>query len=185
MDRNSEEPEFTDKLFNGDFTIYVSAEDRVGNSGTVSSERITEVDIDARIVRNLDEISGSLTDDDGNVYMKRGESGYVSSEILGYPDAVLVDFTNDELDAYDTLYIFGEFDAGTFTGNVVNMTGGEHRIQLRTDFTIPLEYEGGSVHAVITAYKDGRSISWECDAEVLAEGSVLDEFMTILKGPGD
>ena len=184
VDRNSEEPEFTDKLFNGDFTIYVSAEDRVGNSGTVSSERITEVDIDARIVRNLDEISGSLTDDDGNVYMKRGESGYVSSEILGYPDAVLVDFTNDELDAYDTLYIFGEFDAGTFTGNVVNMTGGEHRIQLRTDFTIPLEYEGGSVHAVITAYKDGRSISWECDAEVLAEGSVLDEFMTILKGPG-
>ncbi len=185
LDEDMDEPVFENKLFNGNFIIYVTSEDRVGNRIRESSEPVTELDINGHIVRLLDEISGPVTDSEGRPCMKKGESGFVLASVWGYPDAVLVSFESEEMDGYDTLYIFGNNYADIPEEvRVVYMSEADYLNEIRTDFTIPLEYGENKISVTITAFKGDESLSWECGTGIYAQGTILDELMTILKGPG-
>ena len=184
MDPSSEDVCFDNKLFNGRFIVCISSEDNVGNYGTEESAGITELDADVKIIRTLDEITGSLIDSFGNMYMKKGESGYVSSRVWGYPDAVLVSFDDESLSEYDVLYVTGSSVPVYFTeytGTIVWVDSPEYYIECRTDFIIPLGYDEDDVSVTITCCKGDEMIIWEARCMVVSSGSVLDELMTVLR----
>ncbi len=184
MDPESTEPVFENMLFNGRFVISVYSEDNVGNKGYDSSEHITELDINGRICRCLDDVTGPLTDDFGNAVIKRGESGYVLSYVWGYPDAVLVSFEDERLSGYDVLYVTGDRCpdiAGSFSGTVVYAEAPDQILEGRTDFTVPLEYDGSVINVRITAYRGNESLSWETECGIVSRGSVLDALITVLR----
>ena len=175
---------FENMLFNGRFVISVSSEDNVGNYGTEESAGLTELDVNGEIVRVLDTITGTLVDEDGRHYIKKGESGYVVSKVWGYPDAVLVSFGDPELSGYDVLYVTGSAIPGAlsgFEGTVIYIDRPEYYLEMETTFTVPLEYEGGEIEVTITAYKGDECITWEAECAVHRLGSVLDELMTVLR----
>jgi hypothetical protein len=184
MDPDSEEPLFENMLFNGRFIIFVYSEDNVGNTGSDNSENITELDVKGEICRTLDEITGPLTDDEGNTVIKRGESGYVLSNVWGYPDAVYVSFEDDELKTYDVLYIVNggipESLSG-YSGTVEYIGRSDHVLTERTDFTVPLEYDGSVINVSITAYRGNESLTWETACNIVSDGTVLDELITVLR----
>lgn len=183
-DENSEDPCFVNMLFNGRFFISVTSEDNVGNTGTEESAGLTELDVNGEIIRILDTITGPLTDADGNLYIKRGESGYVLSKVWGYPDAVLVSFADDSLREYDVLYVTGDSvpdEFADYTGTVVMIDKPEYYLEQQTAFTIPLDYPSDDITVTITAYKGDECITWEARCMVISSGSVLDELMTVLR----
>ncbi|MBR5361083.1 MAG: hypothetical protein IK123_09365, partial [Lachnospiraceae bacterium] len=183
-DESSEDPCFENMLFNGRFFISVTSEDNVGNFGTEESAGLTELDVNGEIIRILDTITGPLTDADGNLYIKRGESGYVLSKVWGYPDAVLVSFADDSLREYDVLYVTGDSvpdEFADYTGTVVMIDKPEYYLEQQTAFTIPLDYPSDDITVTITAYKGDECITWEARCMVISSGSVLDELMTVLR----
>ncbi len=181
MDEDSEDPVFENMLYNGFFFLEVSSEDNVGNELNAHSRGITELDASADIVRLLDEVSGPLYDASGERCMKSGESGYVSSKIWGYPDAVLVSFDDEALKEYDTLYVINDSFRPDDPVNTVMSERPGYLLELSTDFTIPLEYRGKKISVTVTAYKDDRKISWNATMRVKNLGSVLDELYTVLR----
>ena len=184
MDEDSPEALFENMLFNGDFVISVTSEDNVGNRGTVTSVCLHELDVSGRICRCLDELTGPLTSQDGDPVIKRGESGYVISDVWGYPDAVLVSFESDSLSCFDTLYVVeGKEDSlpTQITSNRVTVSFPEYMFEERTDFTVPLDYDSDVIRVSITAYKNGESITWETECMIGSEGTVLDELITVLR----
>ncbi len=184
IDEDSPVPSFENMLFNGKFVIYVTAEDNVGNMSTESSEHITELDIKGKIVRCLDEISGPLFGEEGEPAIKRGESGYVMSYVWGYPDAVLVSFESAMLGTYDVLYVAGGYMPDGLENTevtVVEIDAPGYMLELRTDFTVPLEYDGDVINVSITAFRGDERLSWTSECGVLSEGSVLDEWVTVLR----
>ena len=184
VNSESEESLFENKLFNGRFIIFVYSEDNVGNTGSDNSENITELDVKGRICRTLDEITGPLTDDDGNTVIKRGETGYVLSSVWGYPDAVYVSFEDDAYKAYDVLYIVngGVPDVlSDYSGTVEYIGRPDHVLTEKTYFTVPLEYDGSVINAHITAYRGNESLTWETGCNIVSEGTVLDELITVLR----
>ena len=184
IDPASEESLFENMLFNGRFIISVNAQDRVGNAMSEESAGLTELDVSGEIVRSLDAVTGPITDAAGNRYIKRGESGYVVSRVWGYPEAVLVSFEDESLREYDVLYVTGAsfpvFLAG-YEGSIIHTDSPEYFLENNTDFTIPLDYAGDSVKVTITAFKGDEVIVWETECEILSEGTVLDELMTVLR----
>ncbi|MBP5555496.1 MAG: InlB B-repeat-containing protein [Lachnospiraceae bacterium] len=184
QDPDSEEPYFDNMLFNGRIVIRVSAEDNVGNKETRESAGLTELDVSGEIVRTLDAVTGPLTDEEGRLYIKKGESGYVISRVWGYPDAVLVSFEGDSLAEYDVLYVTGSEipdSLSGFEGRVVYTGSPDYLFENNTDFTVPLDYEGSSIRVIITGFKGDAEITWETECEVISSGSVLDELMTVLR----
>ena len=184
MDEDSPEALFENMLFNGDFVISVTSEDNVGNRGTVTSACLHELDVSGRICRCLDELTGPLTSQDGDPVMKRGESGYVISDVWGYPDAVLVSFESDSLSCFDMLYVVeGKEDSlpTQITSNRITVSFPEYMLEERTDFTVPLDYDSDVIRVSITAYKNGESITWETECMIGSEGTVLDELITVLR----
>lgn len=184
IDEDSEEACFENMLFNGRFIIRVASEDNVGNSGTEESAGLTELDVNGEIVRILDEIAGPLTDEDGNVYIKKGESGYVLSKVWGYPDAVLVSFADESLREYDVLYVMGDTlpdSLSDYAGTVIYTDKPEYYLEEETEFTLPLDYPSDEIKVTITAYKGDECITWEAQCMVISSGSVLDELMTVLR----
>ena len=184
VDPESEEPVFENRLFNGKFIIFVYSEDNVGNTGSANSENITELDVKGEICRTLDEITGPLTDDEGNTVIKRGESGYILSSVWGYPDAVYVSFEDDDLKTYDVLYIVsGDIPEALsdYSGTVEYVGRPDHVLTERTDFTVPLEYDGSVINVRITAYRGNESLTWETGCNIMSDGSVLDELITVLR----
>lgn len=184
MDENSTEPLFENMLFNGDFVISVTSEDNVGNRGTVTSACLHELDVSGRICRCLDELTGPLISPDGEHTMKRGESGYVISDVWGYPDAVLVSFENEMLSCFDVLYLVEGKEAclpAGITDNRVTVSCPEYMFEERTDFTVPLDYDSDVITVNITAYKNGESLTWKTQCLLSSDGTVLDELITILR----
>ena len=183
-DAGRTEPAFEDMLYNGRFTVFVTAEDNVGNEVSESSERITELDIKGEIKRCLDLVSGPLTDENGEALIKRGESGYVHSFVWGYPDAVIVRFEDEMLEEYSMLYIReGEATSG-YPENyyeVRTFEPSDYMLELSTDFTVPLEYDGSVINVSITAFKGDEELTWNASCGIFTEGSVLDEFTTVLR----
>ena len=184
MDEDSPEPIFENMLFNGDFVISVISEDNVGNRGVTESACLHELDVSGDIRRCLDELTGPLCGPEGETVMKRGESGYVISNVWGYPDAVLVTFENEKLECFNTLYIVegreGYVPAG-ITAEYVTVSFPEYVIEERTNFTVPLDYDNDVIRVSITAYKGSESLTWETQCSLISEGSVLDELITILR----
>ena len=184
MDEDSTEPSFENLLFNGEFIIYVYTEDNVGNKGVVTSAGIHELDISGSIRRCLDELTGPVTTSDGEAYIKRGESGYVVSNVWGYPDAVLVSFDNEKLSCYDTLYIINGRDPGLpaeAAANTVTIPAPEYMLEERTNFTVPLDYDGNVIKVTITAFRHGESLVWKSECALAGQGTVLDELITVLR----
>ncbi len=184
MDERSSEALFENMLFNGDFVISVTSEDNVGNRGTVTSACLHELDISGRICRCLDELTGPLTSEEGDRIIKRGESGYVISDVWGYPDAVLVSFESDRLSCFDTLYVVEGKEVclpAQITANRVTVSCPEYMLEERTDFTVPLDYDSDVIKVIITAYKNDESITWETECLLGSEGTVLDELITVLR----
>ena len=184
MDEDSEEPLFENMLFNGDFVISVTAADNVGNSGVTESACLHELDVSGDIRRCLDELTGPLTGPDGERVMKRGESGYVISDVWGYPDAILVSFENEKLECFNTLYIVeGREDCApeSITAERITVSFPEYILEERTDFTVPLDYDDDVIKVSITAYKGNESLTWYAQCSLTSEGSVLDELITILR----
>ena len=184
MDEGSKDPAFENMLFNGGFVISVTSEDNVGNIGTESSANICELDVSGSIHRHLDELTGPLVFPAGDVFMKRGESGYVLSDVWGYPDAVLVSFENEKLSEYDTLYIIEGRNTcipGAETAETVIVPAPEYMFEERTEFTVPLDYDESVIKVRITAYKGGESLTWETQCQMASEGTVLDELITVLR----
>ena len=182
-DSDSEEPAFENMLYNGDFHIEVSSEDNVGNIYFGHSEKITELDASAEIVRLLDAVSGPLFNDEGNRCMKAGESGLVRSSVWGYPDAVLVSFDDMSLSGFDTLYVINDtfvlpFESGAET---VRIPAASYLLTLETEFTIPLEYKGRKTGVTVTAFKDGERVRWHAFMSIDNLGSVLDELYSVLR----
>ncbi len=184
QDPDSEDPCFDNMLFNGRFIIRVSSEDNVGNCGNEESVGLTELDVSGEIVRSLDSITGPLIDAQGRRYIKRGESGSVISRVWGYPDAVLVSFDDESMGDRDVLYVIGEKipDAlSGFEGNVIYTDSCGYLYEENTDFTIPLDYGSDVLRVTITGFKGDEVITWETECEIISEGSVLDELMTVLR----
>ncbi len=184
MDEDSREPFFENMLFNGDFIISVTAEDNVGNRGCINSACLHELDVSGRICRCLDELTGPLITPEGDGIMKRGESGYVISDVWGYPDAVLVSFEDEKMSCFDTLYIVEGSAYGIpagITENRITVSSPEYMFEERTDFIVPLDYDSDVIRVRITAYKDGESLTWETDCMLGSEGTVLDELITVLR----
>ena len=181
-DAQSMEPSFENRLFNGDFSITVTAFDKVGNKAEETSGAVLELDVSGRIERCLDEVSGPLTDAYGNRYMKRGESGRVLSFVWGYPDAVFVSFDDDTFKDSDTLYVMGDIpdELAGFSGNTVRAEAG-YLLEERTGFTVPLDYEGDKISARITAYRGDECVTWHAECAIGSGGSVLDELATVLR----
>ncbi len=184
MDENSRDPAFENMLFNGNFAITVISEDNVGNIAAESSADICELDVSGSINRYLDELTGPLVFQDGVVFMKRGESGYVLSDVWGYPDAVLVSFENEKLSQYDTLYIIEGRNidiAGADSAETVTVPAPGYMFEEKTEFTVPLDYDESVIKVRITAYRDGESLTWETQCLMASGGTVLDELITVLR----
>ena len=47
--------------------------------------------------------------------------------------------------------------------------------------TVPLEYDGSVINAHITAYRGNESLTWETGCNIVSEGTVLDELITVLR----
>ena len=184
IDGGSTEPLFENMLFNGDFIISVTSEDNVGNRGIAYSECLHELDVSGRICRCLDELTGPLITPDGDRIIKRGESGYVVSDVWGYPGAVLVSFENEKLSCFDTLYVTDGNEADLpedIKAVRVRVPFPDYMFEERTEFTVPLDYDSDVIRVRITAYKDGESLTWETECMLGSEGTVLDELVTILR----
>ena len=184
MDPDSAEASFENMLFNGDFMISVFSEDNVGNRGTECSACLCELDVSGSIHRCLDELTGPVMSSEGERIIKRGESGYVLSDVWGYPDAVLVSFENEMLRCFDILYVIegsGYVPSPDTEAIIVTVSMPEYMLEERTQFTVPLEYDDSVITVKITAFKDGGSITWETDCMLADEGTVLDELITVLR----
>lgn len=147
-------------VFLGEFSIIVSAKDRVGNEVSESCGHLG-LGLEAYAERILEPHDG--------VY-KRGESGILHTKALGYVEKVEVNFPKEfqgEDSFYDRTYVY------------------EDPLYLQTEdllFQIPFTVADGTVTIQVKAYKNGEELE-ESPRLVTIEikGSILDELHTRLR----
>lgn len=147
-------------LFSGEFAIVVYASDLVGNE-TVVSTRLMGLGLSAYVERILEPHDGAF---------KRGESGILHIQTLGYVECVEVWFPQAFAQAgvsYDQKYEYARPDY----------------IQTESlEFMIPLTLSDGPQVIVVKAYKAGTELEQTPQfITIEIRGSVVDELRTRLR----
>lgn len=146
--------------YNGEFAVIVYSVDKVGNETVVSTE-LLGVGLNAYIER--------IPEPQGESF-KKGESGILHIQTIGYIERVEVTFPQEFADAgekYDQTFVY---DSPNYLQNET------------VEFMVPLTVPDGSYTVQVKAYKAGTQL--EKTPQILTieiKGSVLDELRTRLR----
>ncbi len=148
------------EIYQGEFSVQVYAKDFVGNESSAQSS-MSQVALSAYVQRVLEPHTPVF---------KKGESGVLYVETLGYVEKVVVSFPT----------AFTEADASlnrTFLyGTPVYMQAEE------IPFVVPFSVPEGELTIKVTAYKNGTQLETEPKlVTIKVKGSILDELHTRLR----
>lgn len=149
-----------DMAYSGEFAVVVYSADKVGNE-TVVSTQLLGVGLTAWVERVLQPQDTTF---------KRGESGILHIQTVGYVERVEVSFPQDFAEAgaeYDQVFVY----------EVPNYICNE-----ATEFMVPLNVPEGAKQIVVKAYKAGTELDKTPQLLTIdIAGSVLDELRTRLR----
>ncbi len=147
-------------IFQGDFTVFVYASDRVGNEFLASND-ILGVGLEAGVEKILDP--------DASVF-KGGESGILQIKTTGYVEKVEIHYPEAFVQEDNTLPQTIYYEIPSY-----------QKIE-EIPFLVPLDMPDGEVHISVKAYKSGTTL--EENPQVITikvKGSILDEIRTRLR----